>query len=1297
MRRESGFVSVRTEGGLLPPDLLTRIVAGDRLEGLRPGDYHLAEGERLREAISRSWNRLVAAWSGFRTALEKLPATDTGTTLTRERWLLILFQELGYGRLRTTRAINLDGVDYPISHLWGAVPIHLVSFRIDLDRRTPGAVGAARWAPHSMVQEFLNRSDGHLWGFVSNGFVLRLLRDNLSMTRQAFVEFDLQAMFETEAYSDFVLLWLLCHESRVDAERPELCWLERWMATAHREGTRALDQLRDGVEEALKILGTGFLEHPANEALREAFRSGQLDQQEFYRQLLRLVYRLLFLFVTEDRDLLLLDTDRQARERYMRFYSTGRLRDLAGRHLGSSHGDLWRGLSLVMSFLGSEEGCPALALPPLGGLLWDPASTRHLNDCRLTNRALLDALRALAYRSDHKVRRPVDYRNLGSEELGSVYESLLELHPEVDVATRRFTLTSASGSERKTTGSYYTHTTLINLILDETLDPLIDEATRGKPPAEAEAALLALKVCDPATGSGHFLVAAANRLAKHLAAIRTGEDEPSPEAQRDALRDVVGRCLYGVDLNPMAVELAKISLWLEAHTPGKPLTFLDHHIKCGNSIIGTTPALIARGIPDEAFQAIDKGDDQDDKKACTSFKQRNRKLRAGQQTLSLHLLQHDLLELSTRARKLSDMADDNPALLAAKERAYQDFADSEEMRRQWLLADAWCATFTVPKTLDTAEGSQTFDVFYQLRDQGTLPADEAALDRVREQSERYGFFHWHLAFPDVFTPIDEPSDDDPTGWTGGFDLVFGNPPWDTLSPDVREFFRRWCPDIAEKTKEEQNEIVEELLDDPSIARLWADHQRDLHVTAHFFRRSGRYRLFAPGNLGKGDLNIYRAFVELALTTTREGGAASQVVPAGFYSGANAAAIRRELFDHWTLTSMWGFVNANHVWFSGIVQTTRFCIYVAFRKDRSTEFESGFSIESPEELAVARSTPFVYRIDDIRAASPDALLIVEVAPGMDAQVLAKLTRDRPTFKDLNQARGWHPYRAEVHMGNDQHLFTKEPVGLPVYEGRMIDFYDHRAKNYVGGSGRSSKWEQVPFDSPSKGIHPQWFLPEDKIPDKLGDSPFRYRISYTKIVNPKSDRRCLKAAIVPPMTVCGDTVPTIAVKEGDEWRYATWIAMLNSVCLDYLVRKRVSLHVVFSVMDTLPLPEIDPSSPVGIALIDRVLRLTCVSPEMDDFRTLVIDSAGLPGDLGQPPATDEEERELLRAEIDAIVARDVFGLTRDEVGFVLDTFEALRRSEEEPLPRGFGEFRSKRLVLEAYDRVWVKPAAVQDGTA
>jgi hypothetical protein len=239
-------------------------------------------------------------WARFRKELEGLHEGDAATGLTRDRWLLPLFDELGYGRIQRHQAFEGDGKTSAISHLWGHAPIHLVGAGLALDKRAPGQVGAARVSPYGLAQQFLNRADDHLWAFVSNGLKLRILRDNVSLTRQAYVEFDLAAMMDGELYSDFHLLWLLCHQSRVESERPAQCWLEKWSQEAREQGVRALEHLREGVEKAISALGSGFLAHPANTGLHARLASGGLEAaQDYCRQLLRLVYRLIFLFVGE--------------------------------------------------------------------------------------------------------------------------------------------------------------------------------------------------------------------------------------------------------------------------------------------------------------------------------------------------------------------------------------------------------------------------------------------------------------------------------------------------------------------------------------------------------------------------------------------------------------------------------------------------------------------------------------------------------------------------------------------------------------------------------------------------------------------------------------------------------------------------------------------------------------------------------------------------------------------------------------------------------------------------------------
>ncbi len=1011
--------------------------------------------------------------------------------------------------------------------------------------------------------------------------------------------------------------------------------------TAREEGVRA------GVEAAITALGTGFLRPKhANRALHEAIERGELDKQDYYRQLLRLVYRLIFLFVAEDRDALLPpDAPAAARSRYERFYTTKRLRDRAGKRRGGQHTDLWRRLRLVLGKL--WNGSPALGLPALGSFLWDPRATGNLNDLELGNEDLILALRALCYVEQDHARYAVSFRNIGAEELGSVYESLLELHPEIHRDSARFELGTAAGHERKTTSSYYTPTSLVDCVLDSALDPALDEAA-GKD--DAEAAILALKVCDPACGSGHFLVAAARRIAARLAMVRSGGEEPSPPVVQRALRDVVGHCIYGVDLSPMAVELCKVSLWMEAIEPGKPLSSLDAHIQQGNALIGTTPGLMAKGIPDEAFEALAG----DDKAVAKRLKKANKDARGGQPT---------------------------PGSPGG---AWELLTGSPDYTRATFLADAWCAAFFWKKQEgDLESGAVTEALWRDLgRDGAVMPAN--TWREVRTIAREHGFFHWHLAFPQVFFAggEDQTPAEDSTGLTGGFDVVLGNPPWDTLSPDAKEFFSRYDPQIRFQDPATQARMIETLLGDALVAEKWTKHRRELFATAHFLKNSGRYRLYAPGNLGKGDFNVYRMFVETALDSVRSSGRVAQIVPEGMYNGANCMAIRQHLFDRFTLDRVLGFENARQIWFQGIDGRTKFAIYSAQSDGVTSSFDAAFNIRSPAELARALGGSCMnVPVSMVEEFSPDALAIMEFQSQAEIDIATRMYARWKKFGEAQVDSPCRHYMTEIHMGSDREMFDESATGLPLYEGRMVAAYDHRAKGYRSGRGRSAVWDELSFDDPGKSIQPQWRIPEQDVPGKAVSRVASYRIGFCDVASPTNERS-FAAALIPPATICGHKVPTITYEPRFDWAYGFTLAVANSFTLDFIVRKKVSLSMTYTILDSLPVPRLPRESAVVSELMPLVLRLTCTGPEMLAYWNKMSEYgwvAPVAGEEALPGLVDEEERLRAIAEVEAIVAHDLYELTRQEVSCVMDTFPIVEKRDVQK----YGSYRTKELILAAYD--------------
>ncbi|MFQ5401576.1 MAG: Eco57I restriction-modification methylase domain-containing protein, partial [Anaerolineae bacterium] len=1036
----SNFTTVKTEGAILPPDLLQRIADG-KMEGLKPADYHLSPDERLNEAINRAWNRCLGVWQSFNEQRQKLPVADRGTSLTRERWLLILFQELGYGRLSFQRQLKLeDGATYPISHRWGQhTPIHLVSFRQELERRDP----AIKRSPHSLMQEFLNRSDDHLWGFISNGLSLQILRDNISLTRAAYLEFDLEKMMTEQLYADFTLLWLVCHQSRVevgvdpnDRERssapalPGNCWLEKWSQTAAEQGTRALDALRGGVQEAIAALGRGFLAHRANSRLKEKLRSGALSKEDYFRQLLRLVYRLIFLFVAEDRDLLLpRETDEQARSRYTTYYSAGRLRRLANARRGGPHPDLYRTLRRIFSLL--RAGYPALGLPALGSFLFSDRSTPALDELDIANLDLLNAIRALAFTIESGVHRPVDYKNLGAEELGSVYESLLELHPFLNIEAAAFTLELAAGSERKTTGSYYTPASLITSLLDSALEPVVADRLRHKQDAEeAEQAILNIKVVDPACGSGHFLIAAAHRLAARLARVRTGDDEPSPTARREALRDVVHHCIHGVDINEMAVELCKVGLWLETLDPGKPLGFLDRNIQCGNSLMGATPALLQQGVPNAAFKPITG----DDKAYCTEFRKRNREQHKGMR----RLLKGQNLEPWNRLGNLEESMRDwemigNDSLddVRTQEEKFAHFRQSQDYLFGKLWADAWCAAFVWPKRGE-ANGGYAYPLTEEeFRNIERTPYSVPVWMReeIKRLSKRYQFFHWHIAFPLVFPlpPAGEGAENEQMGWHGGFDVVLGNPPWERIKLQEKEWFASRDEAIAAaRNAAARRRLIAQL--PQSNPALYADFmaaKRAAEGASHFVRNSGRYPL-----CGRGDVNTYTIFAELARQALSGTGRAGIIVPSGIATDDTTKYFFQDLMETGTLVSLYDFENRMKI-FPAVDSRMKFCLLTLTGADRPAAEGAQFvffALETADLRDAERR--FTLSAADIALLNPNTRTCPIFRSRRDTELTKAIYRRVPVLikEGTPEVNPWGiRFFTMFHMSNDSGLFrTREQL-------------------------------------------------------------------------------------------------------------------------------------------------------------------------------------------------------------------------------------------------------------------------------
>lgn len=1351
------FQTIKTEGAMLPGDLLSRVVASEH-EGMTPQDYDLPAGDKLNEAISQSWSRLRRYWVDFKDEKANLPEDQPGTDLTNQKWLLPLFRELGYGKLITSPSPIIDDKTYPITRFWDHVPIHFVGCNVSLDKRSPGVKGASTGTPHGLVQEFLNRSESYLWAFVSNGLRLRVLRDNIALSRQAYVEFDLESIFEGEIYSDFGLFWLLCHVTRVEVPQdgnPEDCWLEKWSKTAAEEGTRIREDLSKGVKKAIEALGRGFISHPYNDHLRQSLAQGQLSTQDFYRQILRVVYRLLFLFVTEDRELfhphLGENSYAQAREAfaeachtYDTYYSTRHLRDMAQRIKGSRHGDLWHALSMIFDALQGRAETQAireaLALPALGSFLWSANTTGAINGpgvrgvghpVQLANEDLLEAMLNLAYIEKDRTLRIVNYKNMGTEELGSVYESLLELQPEIHAQARRFELKTVTGSERKTTGSYYTPDCLVQCLLDSALEPVIKDRLANKSGNdEQEKALLDIKVCDPACGSGHFLISAAHRLARHLARIRAvaaDEAEPTPIVYQHALRDVIGRCVFGVDINPMAVELCKINLWLESIDPGKPLSFLDHHIKCGNSLLGTNPALMARGIPEEAFEPIEG----DIKQICTSYKKQNKEERIKGQKFMLfddgkEYPWDKLGSLSTAYNQIEEFNDDTIISQEEKQKRYEELVKSSSYEFGHQLADSWCAAFVIEKSKKFSYVI-TENIFREIE---RKPFELAPWlkEEIKRLSRQYQFFHWHLEFPSIFKVPGqkEQPENEQTGLSGGYDCVLGNPPWERIKLQEKEWFASISADIADAPNAaERRALIAELQrTNPQVYDEFVQAKRAAEGQSHFARNSSLFPMSA-----RGDINTYALFAELKCNVVAAEGKVGCIVPTGIATDEPSKVFFNYILDSNILVSLYDFENAKGL-FPDVKRTTKFCLLTlnGSRQHHDLEVDFIFFAHEVEDLHDS-NRKFNLRAEDIKTINPNTGTCPIFRDRRDAQV-TRFIHSKYNILMREDSTNHNPWSVCLttlfHMSNDSDKFrtfnslsnedlvlignelhSKDVTYVPLYEQNLINYYDHRFASFIsaGQTISDEKSEYLSFEmhnDPSCLSVPRYWLPKQVLQDvwKAKNIQANWLIGFRQSARTVDSRTGIFCIL--PQVAAGNSIQIAYLSTKTRILACSKISEWNSFICDYLLRQSLGGNNInfFLVKQIATVgPEVFSvycswckRQKLVNWIADRVIELSYTAWDLESF-------AKDCGYGGPPFVWDEERRFEIAAEIDAVYFHLYLGTEEDwkkngtkelsayfptprhAVEYIMETFPIVKRKDE----KEYGSYRTKELILDIYDKM------------
>ncbi len=1401
----STWTAICIEGGLLGPDVVERLDSG-KLPGQQPRDFGFA-GRGLTDEIAAVFADARALWLRFQQRLEQVPDTDPATSPTRDAWMIPFLSLLGYELHYNTRAYETDGATFPISHRAGpaadAPPVHIVGFRQELGR---AAAGPHRRSPHALLQEFLNRSE-QLWGIVTNGKLLRLLRDCTYVRRQAYIEFDLARIFEDQLFPDFTVLYRLLHRSRLPRSAADArdCWLERYYQLSIEQGGRVRDRLRDGVEECLKILANGFLAHPDNHDLRRHVdpadpSNDRITPERFYHDLLRLVYRFLFLLVSEDRGLISPDP------LYRGHYGVARLRRLVDRRdpADDDHQDLWISLRVLWLTLTKPDWAECLQVAPLNGELFAPLL---FDGYALTNRRLLDALWHLVYYRDDPSSPPrrVNYAALDVEELGSVYESLLDSHPAIDTSgpIPRFEL--VAGSERKTTGSYYTPPELVQELIRSALEPVLEqrlqqarrmangEWRKVPPPLQelfheyvlglagprrveagdehrptgvqadspfairpspeslariwsetpfairyslfAQAAILSIRVLDPACGSGHFLLAAARRLGKELARLRSGEDEPPPDQVRHAVRDVVTHCIYGVDKNPLAVELCRVALWLEAHCAGKPLTFLDHRIKCGDSLLGVMDLkVLEEGIPDAAFEPLTG----DDKTVASQLKKRNRAerraLKSGQLFLPFEP-QEVLSHLAETEEEIAAIPDDSPDDVRRKKELYDRHRGDPGHMRLLEACNLWTAAFF--QQIARAELPRAITTQVVADHLAGRPHPQA-LAQANDLAIQHRFFHWPLEFPEVFAKTTSPLATHQSPLTThhspspGFDVVLGNPPWERIKLQEEEFFAARDRRIAAApTKARRAELIREL--PKANPKLYAEYiaaLRSAEAASKFLRQSRRFPL-----AGRGDINTYAVFAEAMRSLISPTGRLGAVLPTGIATDATTQHFFQDLVERQQLASLYDFENRRKL-FPAVDSRQKFCLLTLTgteRPARAAEF--AFFCHEAADLADPERR-FTLAPEDFQLLNPNTRTAPIFRSRRDAELTKHIYRRVPVLVQEGKGEAGNPWQVEFlrmfDMANDSGLFrTREQLEaegfrlednvfvaggeryLPLYEAKMVHQFDHRFGDYAmqPPGSKDTQLPEVPLErlaDPEYRVLPRYWVPETEVHARLSGRWDRgWLLGWRDITNVTNERTVI-AAIIPRAGV-GHTLPLFLAKVA---RMPTCLlAAVNSFALDFVARQKVGgTHLTYNYLEQFPIlppdsfarplpfpyePDYSPffirhSPTVADFLRPRVLELTYTAWDLEPFaRDLGYD--------GPPFRYDPARRALLRAELDALFfhlylgseaewaqeasqeLRAFFSTPREAVAYILDQFPIVKRSEEER----FGEYRTKRIILEIYD--------------
>ena len=1200
---------------------------------------------------------------------------------------------------------------------------------LDLPPVSSGSVRTP--SPHRQMLRYLRTADqvtnGDLrWGILTTGAVWRLYDQKTYPRATAFYEADLQALLDTDDLDGLRTFHLLFRRSA----------FIRLPGAAATFVEVALDEGKRYEQRVAQSLAGVVFERVFPRLLQALADTTDLPMPAIREAALIFLYRLLFVLYAEDRGLLPVnDTD------YDDYGLRKRVRDdVAERKarndtFSDTAASYWNHLTEL--FRQIDQGDPNVGLPPYNGGLFAEEASELLGNVRVSDNVIANIVYDLSHTRTDGQPRYVNFRDMSVQQLGSIYERLLEQEPVRDSEGK--VQVRPNPYARKDSGSFYTPQDLVDLIVDQTLTPLIEERLNAfearamelrsdhRPKAERRAelahldpaqAVLDLKVLDPAMGSGHFLVSAVDFLTDYIADLvevapalvdwLTGDDAyHSPLLDRVAAiradilhrahesgwamneaqltdqailrRLVLKSCIYGVDKNALTVELAKVSLWLHSFTVGAPLSFLDHHLRCGDSLLGLRIA-----------------------DAKEELQRLNVPMFAAGALLDVEIAAQGMHQIEQLSDADVSEVHESQSLFEAVESATADvrgFLDTLGGLR-WLTAgmkvrQRALLEAPVAETL----GSDPSRAYEQLAHRPTDHSNSGSvafrerLAEARAVADQEAFLHWEVAFPGVWRRWQNEVPE------GGFDAVIGNPPWDRIKLQEVEWFATRDPDLARApTAAARREGIKRLREqgDP-LAEAFDQAKARADRLGQVIRASGHYPL-----LGGGDINLYSLFVERSLRLVKPNGLVGLLTPSGIYADRTAARFFQSVSTTGRVAGIYDFENRK-IFFKDIHASFKFCALILGGSERTfPETRCAFFLHDTDTINDP-DRAFALSPDDFARVNPNTGTAPVFRTRRDADLTRRIYRDHPVLVDRSgddERRVWPVrYYTMFHMTNDSHLFRTaaqledegfypvqgnrwkrgEDLYLPLYEGKMVQAFDHRAASVVVNPenlNRPARPRQTTLEERSDPSHlpdPQFWVNENRIewPEGLG-----WAIGFKDVTAPTNVRTMI-AAIVPHSGV-GNTLPLLLPDADDVGSYqenaCMWVSYLNSLAFDFVARQKVQgQHLNWFVVEQLPVLSSDAyhrrfGDRTATDLIrHHVLRLTYTSHDMAPFAHDL-------GHHGPPFAWDPEHRRHLRARLDALYFH-LYNLTRDDASYILSTFPIIQRHDE----AAFGTYRTKDLIL------------------